>query len=225
MTATSPGRLYVVATPIGNPRDITLRALDILQQVDAVICEEQREGSTLLKKLGIQKEILTVNEHNEAEVTPLIAQRILLQNHSLALISDCGTPVFADPGAALIAHLTGLGIPIVPIPGPSSLMAALSILDVKLDRFFYAGFLPRDREERRKALKHLRNMRVPLIIMDAPYRLVPVLEDIKIVFGDGVHLTCCIDLTLPGETILRGQLKEISHRVGQRKGEFVLIIH
>jgi 16S rRNA (cytidine1402-2'-O)-methyltransferase len=225
MTATSPGRLFIVATPIGNPRDITLRALDILQQVDAVICEEQREGSTLLKKLGIQKEILIVNEHNEAEATPLIAQRILLQNHSLALISDCGTPVFADPGAALIAHLTSLGIPIVPIPGPSSLMAALSILDVKLDRFFYAGFLPRDREERRKALKHLRNMRVPIIIMDAPYRLVPVLEDIKTIFGDGTNLTCCIDLTLPGESILRGSLKEISRRVGQRKGEFVLIIH
>jgi 16S rRNA (cytidine1402-2'-O)-methyltransferase len=225
MTESLLGRLYIVATPIGNPRDITLRAMDILQQVDAVICEEQREGSTLLKKLGIQKEILTLNEHNEAEVSPLIAQRILLQNQSLALISDCGTPVFADPGAALIAHLTSLGIPIVPIPGPSSLMAALSILDVKLDRFFYAGFLPRDKEERRKALKYLRNMRVPLIIMDAPYRLVPVLEDIKIVFGDGANLTCCIDLTLPGESILRGPLKEISRRVGHRKGEFVLIIH
>jgi 16S rRNA (cytidine1402-2'-O)-methyltransferase len=211
MTAPLIGRLYIVATPIGNPRDITLRAMDILQQVDAVICEEQREGSTLLKKLGISKEILLLNEHNEAEVS--------------ALISDCGTPVFADPGAALIAHLTGLGIPIVPIPGPSSLMAALSILDVKLDRFFYAGFLPRDKEERRKALKYLRNMRVPLIIMDAPYRLVPVLEDIKIVFGDGANLTCCIDLTLPGESILRGPLKEISRRVGHRKGEFVLIIH
>lgn len=225
MTAPSKGCLYIVATPIGNPRDITLRALDILQAVDAVICEEQREGSTLLKKLGIQKEILTVNEHNEAEVTPLIAQRILLQNHSLALISDCGTPVFADPGAALIAHLAGLGIPIVPIPGPSSLMAALSVLDVKLDRFFYAGFLPRDKEERRKALKYLRNMRVPLIVMDVPYRLVPVLEDIKNIFGDGVNLTCCIDLTLPGESILRGPLREVSQRIGQRKGEFVLIIH
>jgi 16S rRNA (cytidine1402-2'-O)-methyltransferase len=225
MTTLVPGRLYIVATPIGNPRDITLRALDILQEVDAVICEELREGSTLLKKLGIQKEILTVNEHNEAEVTPLIAQRILLQNQSLALISDCGTPVFADPGASLIAYLTSLGIPVVPVPGPSSLMAALSILDVKLDRFFYAGFLPRDKEERRKALKHLRNMRVPLILMDAPYRLIPVLEDIKAIYGDGANLTLCIDLTLPGESILRGPLKEVSRRVGQRKGEFVLIIH
>lgn len=225
MTATQPGRLYIVATPIGNPRDITLRALDILQEVDAVICEEAREGSTLLKKLGIQKEILTVNEHNEAEATPLIAQRILLQNHSLALISDCGTPVFADPGAALIAYCTEMGIPVVPVPGPSSLMAALSVLDVKLDRFYYAGFLPREKEERRKALKFLRNMRVPLILMDAPYRLVPLLDDVKAVYGDGARLTLCIDLTLPGEAVLRGPLKEIAGRVGQRKGEFVMVIH
>jgi 16S rRNA (cytidine1402-2'-O)-methyltransferase len=225
MSTKSSGRLYVVATPIGNPRDITLRALDILQAVDAVICEELREGSTLLKKLGIQKEIVTVNEHNEAEATPLIAQRILLHNQSLALISDCGTPVFADPGAALIAYLTEMGIPIVPVPGPSSLMAALSVLDVKLDRFFYAGFLPRDKEERRKSLKFLRNMRVPLIVMDAPYRLVPLLDDVKAIFGDGARLTLCIDLTLAGETILRGPLKEVARGVGQRKGEFVLIIH
>jgi 16S rRNA (cytidine1402-2'-O)-methyltransferase len=219
------GRLYVVATPIGNPRDITLRALDILQEVDAVICEEQREGSTLLKKLAIQKEILLVNEHNEAEMCPLIAQRILLQNDTLALISDCGTPVFADPGAALIAHLTELGIPVTPIPGPSSLMAALSVLDFKLDRFLYAGFLPRDKEERRRALKYLRTLRIPIILMDAPYRLVPVLDDLSTVFGDGAAVTLAIDLTMPSEAILRGPLKEVSRRVGQRKGEFVLIVH
>lgn len=221
---TEKARLYVVATPIGNPRDITLRAMDILQEVDAVICEEQREGSTLLKKLGIQKEIILVNEHNEPEMCPLIAQRMLLQNQSLALISDCGTPVFADPGAALIAYLTGMGIPIVPVPGPSSLMAALSILDFKLERFLYAGFLPRDKEERRKNLKYLRSLRIPIVIMDAPYRLVPVLDDVATAFGDNAPITLCIDLTLPGEGVLRGPLKEIRGRVSQRKGEFVLIV-
>jgi 16S rRNA (cytidine1402-2'-O)-methyltransferase len=219
------GKLYVVATPIGNPRDITLRAMDVLKEVDAVICEEQREGSTLLKKLGIEKEILLVNEHNEPEMGPLIAQRMLLQNHTLALISDCGTPVFADPGSALIAHLTEMGIEIVPVPGPSSLMAALSILDFKLDRFLYAGFLPRDKEERRKALRYLRHLRIPIVIMDAPYRLVAVLEDVATVFGDGAVVTLCIDLTMPSESILRGPLKEIKGRTAQRKGEFVLLIH
>lgn len=218
------GRLYIVATPIGNPRDITLRALDVLQEVDAVICEEYREGSTLLKKLGIQKEIILVNEHNEAEQTPLIALR-LHQKQALALISDCGTPVFADPGASLIHQMVEQGIPVVPIPGPSSLMAALSVLDVKLDRFIYAGFLPRDREERRKALKHLRATRFPIILMDAPYRLVPVLDDIDAVFGGGINITLAMDITLPGEYIFRGTVSEARKKLGQRKSEFVLIVH
>src|SRR5512142_1936519 len=122
------GHLYIVATPIGNPRDITLRALDVLQEVDAVICEEYREGSTLLKKLGISKEVIEINEHNETDQAPQVLQRLLLQQ-SMALISDCGTPVFADPGATLIKLVVDSGVPVVPIPGPSSLMATLSILD------------------------------------------------------------------------------------------------
>ena len=218
------GRLYIVATPIGNPRDITLRALDILQEVDAVICEEYREGSTLLKRLGISKEIVLINEHNESDQAPQIAQR-LLNNESMALISDCGTPVFADPGATVIRHLVELGIPVIPIPGPSSLMAALSILDFKLERFIYAGFLPRDRGERRKALKHLRTTRFPIILMDAPYRLGPLLVDLEDVYGAGTNITLAIDITLPGETIFRGTVADAQRSIGQRKSEFVLIVH
>ncbi|MBN1372517.1 MAG: 16S rRNA (cytidine(1402)-2'-O)-methyltransferase [Anaerolineaceae bacterium] len=222
---TKKGHLYIVATPIGNPRDITLRALDVLQEVDAVICEEQRVGTTLLKKLGLpNKEIILLNEHNEAEQTPAIGMR-LLQEQSLALISDCGTPVFADPGATLINYLVEQEIPVVPVPGPSSLMAALSVLNLKLDRFIYAGFLPRDREERRKAIKHLRHLRIPIIIMDAPYRLGPVLEDVEATLGGGAPVTLAFDLTLPGEAILRGQVGNVRKRVNQRKGEFVLIVH
>src|SRR5512138_3731247 len=182
------GRLYIVATPIGNPRDITLRALDVLQEVDAVICEEYREGSTLLKRLGIQKDIIEVNEHNETTQAPLVVERLLLQQHSLALISDCGTPVFADPGATLIKLLVEQGIPVVPVPGASSLMATLSVLDVKLDRFIYAGFLPRDRGERKKALKHLRSTRFPIILMDAPYRLTALLADLEEAYGSGAAI-------------------------------------
>lgn len=218
------GRLYVVATPIGNPRDITLRALDVLQEVDAVICEEYREGSTLLKKLGIQKELLEVNEHNEADQTPQIVAR-LQQNQAMAIISDCGTPVFADPGATLIARLVEQGIPVIPIPGPSSLMAALSVLDRPLDRFIYAGFLPRDRAERRKALKALRATRYPIILMDAPYRLSALLVDLEEVYGGSVTITLALDITLPGELVFRGTLTEAQKRLSQRKSEFVLILH
>jgi 16S rRNA (cytidine1402-2'-O)-methyltransferase len=217
------GCLYIVATPIGNPRDITLRALDILQEVDAVICEEYREGSTLLKHLGISKEIVLINEHNEVEQSPEIAQRLHL-GQSLALISDCGTPVFADPGAALIHSLIEQGLPVIPIPGASSLMAALSVLDYKLDRFIYAGFLPRDRAERRKALKHLRSTRFPVILMDAPYRLGALLDDLNDVYGSGASITLAMDLTLPGETIFRGVIGEARQKLSKRKGEFVLIV-
>lgn len=218
------GRLYIVATPIGHPRDITLRALDVLQGVDAVICEETREGSTLLKRLGISKEIIALNEHNEADQAPKIAQRLLLENQSMALISDCGTPVFADPGASLISHVSQLGIPVVPVPGPSSLMAALSVLDTSLDRFLYAGFLPRDKEERRKALRFLQRQRIPLVIMDAPYRLAQLMEDVESIFG-GANITLAVDITLPGERIFRGPANLVRREVGQRKAEFVLIIH
>ena len=221
---TEKGHLYIVATPIGNPRDITLRALDVLQAVDAVICEEYRAGSTLLKKLGITKEIIELNEHNETELTPQVTMR-LHQNQSLALISDCGTPVFADPGATLIHRLVEEGIPVVPIPGPSSLMAALSVMDFKLDRFIYAGFLPRDREERKKALKHLRATRFPIVLMDAPYRLAPLLADLETVYGAAVNITMAIDISLPGELIFRGTLAEAQKKLGARKSEFVLVVH
>jgi 16S rRNA (cytidine1402-2'-O)-methyltransferase len=218
------GRLYVVATPIGHPRDITLRALDVLQEVDAVICEEQREGSTLLKKLGIDKPILLLNEHNEAEQATEIAVQIH-RGQTLALISDCGTPVFADPGAALIASLVEMDVTVTPVPGPSSLMAALSVLDISLDRFLYAGFLPREKTERRNALRYLRNLRMPFVLMDAPYRLVSVLDDLAAMFGGGARITLCMDLTLPSESIIRGTLDQVRSRVGQRKSEFVLIVH
>ncbi len=218
------GCLYIVATPIGNPRDITLRALDVLQEVDAVICEEYREGSTLLKRLEIQKEIIEINEHNEVTQSPLVVDR-LRAGQSMALISDCGTPVFADPGATLIHLLVDEGIPVVPIPGASSLMATLSILDMKLDRFIYAGFLPRDRAERKKALKHLRATRFPIILMDAPYRLAALLTDLEDSYGGGTPITLAMDLTLPGETIFRGTITEAIRKMGQRKSEFVLIVH
>jgi 16S rRNA (cytidine1402-2'-O)-methyltransferase len=218
------GRLYIVATPIGNPRDITLRAMDVLQAVDAVICEEQREGSTLLKKLGVSKPILLLNEHNEAEKASEIAVRIH-QGESMALISDCGTPVFADPGATLIAQLTEMGVPVTPVPGPSSLMTALSALDQPIERFVYAGFLPREKNSRRNSLRYLRNLRMPVVILDAPYRLVQVLDDLAGVYGTGSRVTLCMDLTLPSETILRGSIEQVRSRVGQRKSEFVLIVH
>src|SRR5574340_1402861 len=185
----SAGKLYIVATPIGNPRDITLRALDILKSVDGVICEERREGSTLLKRLEVPEgELITLNEHNEAEATADLVLR-MFKGDSFALISDAGTPVFADPGAYLIQETSLNGLDVVPIPGPSSLMAALSVLDFKLEKFVYGGFLSRVPDERRQELTRLRGLRMTVILMDTPYRLAALLDDVEKIFGKGQRLT------------------------------------
>lgn len=172
------GTLYIVAVPIGNYKDITLRALEVLKQVQGVICEELREGSTLLKKLGIENQLLPLNEHNEDTQSIDIITR-LQQGQSFALISDCGTPVFADPGSSLIDAVVGSGIPVVPVPGPSSLMAALSIATFKIDKFIYGGFLAREEDRRRQELQKLKSTGFPVVLLDTPYRLTALLTDVS----------------------------------------------
>lgn len=215
--------LYVVAVPIGNPRDITLRAIDILRQVNGVICEEQREGSTLLKRLDVQNELICLNEHNEDMVSADIVYR-LQSGQSLALVSDCGTPVFADPGQRLIELLVGSGVAVVPVPGPSSLMAALSICDFEFKRFVYGGFMPPKEDQRRAELTRLRGLNMPVVLMDTPYRLTSVLQDVSKVFGGNHQVMLACDLTLPGERIERGTVDDILKRISGKKAEFVLII-
>lgn len=217
--------LYIVATPIGDLQDITLRALDVLRQADAVICEQYREGSTLLKRLSIPvKELVELNEHNEKERSQEILIR-LVQGQKLALISDCGTPVFSDPGHTLIREISSAGFPVIPIPGPSSLMAALSILDFKMERFVFGGFLPRVPAQRETELRRLRTLRMPIILMDTPYRLGALLEDISRAYGSGTPITLACDITLPSETILRGGVGQVRKQIGARKAEFILIVH
>ena len=223
---TTTARLYIVATPIGNPSDITLRALEVLQQVNIILCEEMREGTSLLKKLGIPvKEIIALNEHNEAEKVPELVQRVLVSGETLALISDCGTPVFSDPGSFLIQQASDMGIPVVPVPGPSSLMAALSVLDFKPEKFIFAGFLSRIPEERKRELMRYRSLRMPVVLMDTPYRLFALLQDVASTFGKGHQVTVAADLTQPREKIYRGPVSEVLRQVAERKAEFIMIIH
>jgi 16S rRNA (cytidine1402-2'-O)-methyltransferase len=218
------GCLYIVAVPIGNFQDITLRAVELLRTVDAVICEELREGSTLLKKLGIQNELICLNEHNEEEQSIVLVQK--LQNgQSLALISDCGTPVFADPGYRLVELLVGVGIKVVPVPGPSSLMALLSVVDFKLEKFIYGGFLSREEDRRRQDLVRLRAAGMPVVLMDAPYRMGRLLEEVSHAFGENTWVILGCDLTLPSEMIYRGSAGDLAKRLAGKKAEFVLLIH
>lgn len=219
------GNLYIVATPIGNYDDITLRAIKTLMDADIIICEETREASTLLKKLAITpKMLISLNEHNEEEQISQITQELFL-GKQIALISDCGTPVFSDPGHALIHACVENGIQVIPIPGVSSLMTLLSILDFKLEKFYFAGFLPRETTQRKTELNRLKTIKVPVVIMDTPYRLPKLLEELETLLDKGCQATLACDLTLPSETILRGKLDVIRKKVGLRKAEFMLMIH
>lgn len=217
--------MYVVATPIGNPEDITLRALKVLTQSNAVVCEEIRQGSKLLKQIGVTgKELISLNEHNEREQTFHILNR-LRNEESLALISDCGTPLFSDPGAYLLKQVIEQGFSAIPIPGPSSLMTALSILDVKCGMFVYGGFITQKSEMRLPQLRYLQAFHLPVILLDTPYRLGKMLEEVAQVFGNQQRVTLACDLTLPTEDIIRGNISSVIQKVGSRKAEFILVIH
>jgi 16S rRNA (cytidine1402-2'-O)-methyltransferase len=219
------GSLFVIATPIGNYDDITIRALNTLKSVDVIICEEFREGTTLLKKLDIpKKELVLLNEHNEKEQVPEILNR-LLQGENFGLISDCGTPVFADPGHYLIEQTTMFNIPVLPIPGASSLMATLSVLNFKLDKFYFAGFLPREKNERKKSLEYLRTLNIPIILMDTPYRLTKLLDEISRTFGKNRQITLAVNITMENEQYYRGTIAEVISALTLTKAEFMLVVH
>lgn len=219
------GKLYLVSTPIGNYRDITLRAIDVLEKADAVICEEFRQGSTTLKKVGVgKKDLIQLNEHNEEEESESIAREILM-GKTYALISDCGTPVFADPGTRLVRTCIDYSIPVVPVPGPSSVVAALSVSPLPMEEFYFVGFLPRKTDVRKQHLQRLRNLQISLVIMESPYRLVKILQELTQVFGKGQLVTLAYNLTMPGEHIYHGSVSEIQKVIKDKKGEFVLILH
>ena len=218
------GKLYIVATPIGNPKDITLRARDILAKVDAIICEEYRQGSRILHQLGIENNLILLNEHNEAEESQNILAR-LVKGETMAIISDAGTPVFADPGRHLLELLYQHDIPVSPIPGPASLMAALSLCDFDIDRFTFAGFPPQKTEQREKFLQKYLSETAPIVLMDTPYRLTKLLEEVITVFGKNQDILLACDLTQKKEAIYRGRIGEILPSVTGQKREFILILN
>ncbi len=220
----SKSRLYVVATPIGNPNDITLRALKVLKEVDFVICEERKVGSRFLKKYKIEKPFELLNEHNEKEQTQNIKSRLTENIESAALISDAGTPLFADPGNELVHQCHQNNIPVIPIPGVSSLMTALMGSGLKLDRFLYYGFLPANKDKRLSELKKLPK-NIDLIFLEAPYRLKQLLRDMIRVLGEKRQAVIAYKLTFPEEKFFWGNMKELSIMTdGLAKGEFVFIL-
>ncbi|MBI3582763.1 MAG: 16S rRNA (cytidine(1402)-2'-O)-methyltransferase [Nitrospinae bacterium] len=218
------GILYIVSTPIGNYDDITLRALNILKIVDEVICEEFKEGRRLLNQYGIDKSLRRLSEHNEKKDTPQIIKEIK-EGKNFALITDCGTPVFADTGNYLIKEAISTNIKLVPVPGASSIMSALVTAGIPIDKFSYYGFLSPKSDIRKKELLSIKR-EMPVILMDTPYRLLTLLKDIIDMLGRETYIILCMDLTTDTEEILRGRIDEVLEKIKDRekKREFVLII-
>jgi 16S rRNA (cytidine1402-2'-O)-methyltransferase len=226
MTGTDTrGVLYLVATPIGNYGDITFRALDVLRSVDLVVYEERREGERLLKHYSIQKPVESLNEHNEAAAWHVILN-VLSSGKSVALVSDAGTPVFADPGQFLVQKAIERGIRIVPIPGASSLLPALIVSGFSLDAFLFSGWLSPKKERRRAELRNVLQEKRTVVLMDTPYRLLPLLKDVAELAGASRRVCVAFNLTLPDEEIYRGTAADVHRQVSarQKKGEFVLVI-
>ncbi|MCG8339002.1 MAG: 16S rRNA (cytidine(1402)-2'-O)-methyltransferase [Proteobacteria bacterium] len=218
--------LYIVSVPIGHPGDITLRAVKTFEDADFLICEEFKNGRKLLKQLNIEKELFNLNEHNEETGTEEIIQE-LLKGKKAALFSDCGTPLFADPGSLLVKRCHETGIKVIPIPGASSLMAALVVAGVRLDQFHYAGFLPRNTSDRRKEIRNLLGFNCPVIIYDAPYRLSALITDLKAELPGVRQVTLALSLTKPDEKVLFGTMGDLVKMLGPKppKKEFVMILH
>jgi 16S rRNA (cytidine1402-2'-O)-methyltransferase len=221
-----PGKLHIVSTPIGNYEDITLRAVRILKEVDFIICEEFREARRLLSHLNISKELFSINEHNENENADEIILK-LAEGKSAALISDCGTPLFSDPGHLLVQLAIQNRIEVTPIPGTSSLLAALVGSGIDLNKFFYYGWLSPKKDIRKKQLLDLGKRKDVIILMDTPYRLRTLLEDVTKILGKNVPIVLAYELTKVKEKFYRGSCDKVLRSVVKEnlKGEFVLIIN
>ena len=219
------GTLYLVATPIGNFADMTFRAIEVLKQVDVVVYEERKEGGRLLRHFGIEKPVESLNEHNEAAATFIILDH-LAKGKSIAVVSDCGTPVFSDPGQLLVRKAIDAGIKVVPIPGASSLMPALTVSGFSIDQFVFYGWLSPKRPRRIAELQQLKRERRTIVLMDTPYRLLPLLKDISDTFGSTRRLCVAFDLTLPDEEIFHGTGPGLLDTFTKldKKGEFVVVI-
>lgn len=221
------GRLYVVATPIGNLGDMTPRAVTTLKTVDAIAAEDTRHSLPLLRHFGVATPLLALHEHNEREQSVALCER-MAQGQSIALISDAGTPLVSDPGYYLVRMAHDRGIVVVPVPGPSAAVAALSAAGLATDRYSFEGFLPAKAAARRARLQVLATEARTLVFYEAPHRLIECLNDLVATFGGEREATLARELTKVHETVRRATLAELAAWVeadeNQRKGEIVLVV-
>ena len=219
-----PGTLYMVATPIGNLQDITLRAIETLRSVNVIACEDTRRTRNLLTHLRISNRLVSYHEHNEHERAEELSDRLLL-GESVAVVSDAGTPGISDPGFRLVQRAIEIGAPVVPIPGPAAFVNAVIASGLPTDSVLFAGFLPSKKGERRRRLQELADVPATLVFYEAPHRLTKSLADCREVLGDR-RAAVARELTKLYEEITRGTLAELVELYSARsvKGEIVIVI-
>ncbi|HSB05422.1 MAG TPA: 16S rRNA (cytidine(1402)-2'-O)-methyltransferase [Thermodesulfobacteriota bacterium] len=218
------GILYIVSTPIGNMEDITLRALRILKEIDLIAAEDTRQTGLLLKYHNIHKPLTSYFEGNEWKKKEFLLAKLKEGNH-VALVSDAGTPGVSDPGFRLIQSAIQKGISVIPIPGPSAVITALSISGLPTDAFLFKGFLPHKSKKRRELLQQMEDARETLIFYESPHRISETLKDTYEILGDR-EMVLTRELTKIYEEVLRGKVSEIQFQIGERKlkGEITLVV-
>lgn len=226
-TAQQSGNLYIVATPIGNQDDISIRAIHILKSVDQILAEDTRHSKPFLSALGINTPLTSLHAHNEADKSDELIHA-LQQGRSYALISDAGTPLISDPGFPLVKKARQMGVPVIPIPGACALIAALSASGVPCDSFTFIGFLPAKQVARCEKLRSIRVIEHTLIVYESTHRINESIQDIASVFGETCQLVLAKELTKTFETFVTGSCHDIQEWLladkARCKGEFVLII-
>ncbi len=219
--------LYVVATPIGNLGDISERALDMLRRADVIAAEDTRNSQSLLSHYGIKARLIAVHDHNEQQAAGGVV-KLITEGTSVALVTDAGTPAISDPGARVVAAVHAANLKVVPIPGASAVVAAVSASGEGEAGFLFHGFLPAKAGERKRALAALYPLRYPIVLYESPHRIVESMADIAAVFGSTREVVVCREITKKFETIKRLPLVDavawLESDSNQQRGEFVLVL-
>lgn len=218
----SEGKLYIVATPIGNLGDITLRALETLKSADVILCEDTRVTAGLLKHFEISKPLLSYHQHSDAHKTREVAD-LLSQGKNLALVTDAGTPGISDPGNLLISQLRGQNINIIPVPGACALVAALSVSGFPTDKFLFLGFPPH-KNKRQKFFKTAGESEYTVVFYESGHRIKKCLAELACALDPKREIVVCRELTKLHESVYRGTVAEIIAQNIDERGEFVIVI-
>ena len=218
------GTLYMVSTPIGHRGDLSPRALAVVSAADVVAAEDTRHTGAMLASLGLSRKLVSYHEHSRQDATDRLLEN-LRDGLSVALVSDAGTPGLSDPGFVLVRAAVGAGVPVVSVPGPSALLAALVVSGLPTDAFTFTGFLPSKKGRRRKALAALSGLPHTLVFFESPHRIVSSLADMADVYGD--RWACvCRELTKKFEEVRRGKLSELAefYETSEARGEFTVVV-